>query len=43
MLSADPEAAGTVAMGETLRRGSPADCKAGGSQCMSPSLLLKVT
>lgn len=36
MLSADPGAAGTVAIGETLRRGPLADCKVDGSQCMSP-------
>lgn len=38
VLSADSGAAGTVAMGETLRRGPLADCKADGSQCMSPCL-----
>lgn len=43
MLSADPGAAGTVAVGETLRRGPPTDCKADISQCMSLSLLLRVT
>lgn len=36
-------AAGTVAMGETLRRGPPVDCKVDGPQWMSLSLLLRVT